>query len=264
MVGLKVVEACLDRELDVTLLGRSAHVLRSTAHPAVAVRLESLLVERGVTLRLSQRIVRAHAETAGGYRIEFDNGDTARFDEVVIAQGVTPTLDFIARGSGFPPSVTESADRGLAVDASMRTAVPNVFAAGDVARTLDLSTGDRRIMGLWQNAVQQGRCAGEAIAAELAGHAPRRQYPGAIPSNVIHVHDILFASAGSVAEAPGRRIALEDASDGTLAVFAYEEGEGNDHLIGFNVLAVEGAIGHAQLMDDIGRFRSSILKACAG
>ncbi|MBQ1450747.1 MAG: FAD-dependent oxidoreductase, partial [Eggerthellaceae bacterium] len=40
MVGLKVVEACLDRKVDVTMLGRSPHILRSSAHPVVAERLE--------------------------------------------------------------------------------------------------------------------------------------------------------------------------------------------------------------------------------
>lgn len=263
MVGLKVAEAGLDCGLDVTLLGRSQHILRSAAHPMVAERFEAALLERGVTLRLGQRIANANDEAAGAYRVEFDNGDVARFDEMVVAQGVVPNLDFVVRGHGIPTAVAENAARALMVDAFMRTDIPDVFAAGDVVRTLDMLTGEHRIMGLWQNAVQQGRCAGEAIAAELAGRTPRRCYPGAISSNVIHVRDILFASAGLMADAPGRRIAIEGTGDsGRLAAFAYDDRNGKERLVGFNLLAIGEAADQGKLMDDMGSYRSTILKSC--
>ena len=38
MVALKVLEACLDRDIRTTLLGRSPHILRRSAHPAIAAR----------------------------------------------------------------------------------------------------------------------------------------------------------------------------------------------------------------------------------
>ena len=255
MVGLKVVEACLDRKADVTMLGRSPHILRVSAHPAVAERFEQLLEERGVTFRLSQTVERVEDESdASSYVVRFSNGDVEGFDEVVLAQGVKPNLEFIDSGS------VEMGD-GLVVDSFMRTSVPDVFAAGDVAQALDLSSGKKRVIGLWQNAVQQGRCAGATIAAELAGRAPMRRYPGSIPSNTIHVQDVLFASAGSVAESEGRIIETITSPQST-SVFAYERKGSKDQLVGFNVLAVVSPdFKNESLADDIGAYRRAILNS---
>ena len=255
MVGLKVVEACLDRKADVTMLGRSQHVLRASAHPVVAERFEQLLEERGVTLRLSQAVEQVEDNSDASSRVvRFSNGDVEGFDEVVLAQGVKPNLEFIDSGS------VEMGD-GLVVDSFMRTSIPDVFAAGDVAQALDLSSGKKRIIGLWQNAVQQGRCAGATIAAELAGRAPMRRYPGSIPSNTIHVQDVLFASAGSVAESEGRIIETITSPQST-SVFAYERNGSKDQLVGFNILAVVSPdFKNESLVDDIGAYRRAILNS---
>ena len=255
MVGLKVLEACLDRGGRATMLGRSAHILRSSAHSLVAERLERLLVERGVALRLSQAAVSAAAhDGTRGCTVRFDNGDAEAFDEVVLAQGARPNLAFVR------DSAVEVRE-GVVVDRFMRTSAPDVFAAGDVAQALDLSSGRERVIGLWQNAVQQGRCAGAAIAAELAGRAPTRPYPGSIPSNTIHVQDILFSSAGALAEGEGTRIEASEAG-GALTVRAYAYRRGKKQLVGFNVLAVatDGGL-YGDAVDEIGAYRREILNA---
>ena len=255
MVGLKVLEACLDRKIHATMLGRSAHILRVSAHPLIAERFENMLEERGVTLRLSQTVacVEEH-EGKRGCTVHFSNGDADRFDEVVLAQGVKPNIAFV------DPGTIEVGD-GLVVDQFMRTSAPDVFAAGDVAQAIDLSSGRKRIIGLWSNAVQQGRCAGRAIAAELAGQVSTRPYPGSIPSNSIHVRDILFASAGSLAEGDGRRICIRETQSET-GLFVYEEREGSERLVGFNVLAIAATERrHATLADEIGMHRRAILNS---
>jgi len=255
MVGLKVLDACLDRGVDVTLVGRSAQIMRATAHPVIAESFERLLVERGVSLRLSQTVEQVDdAIQTGGCTVRFDNGDVERFDEVVLAQGVAPNLDFVDQGA-------LEMREGLVVDRFMRTSAPDVFAAGDVAQALDLASGCNRIIGLWHNAVQQGRCAGTAIAAELAGRVSLRPYPGSISANTIHVCDILFASAGSIAESPRRRVDVMEGR-GRVSAFAYESRAGVDQLVGFNVLAVASQDGiYDELVDEIGAYRRAILNS---
>ena len=106
--------------------------------------------ERGVALRLGQTVASAENEAIGtDCVVAFSDGQTERFDEVVLAQGVAPNLDFVSNAL--------QVDKGLLVDEFMRTSAPDVFAAGDVAQALDLSSGRERVIGLWQNAVQQGR-----------------------------------------------------------------------------------------------------------
>ena len=297
MVGLKALEACLDRGVQVTLLGRSPHIMRSSAHPLVATRFEELLGERGVTLRLSQTVKDAvHDDSSAGLRIAFrigsshngaDSGsveETERFDEVVLAQGVKPNLDFMGDEC--------ARDQGLSVDEFMRTSLPDVYAAGDVAAALDVSTGERRIIGLWQNAVQQGRCAGRAIADELAGRACRRPFPGSLPCNTIHVRDILFASVGSLRVGEGRCCEVHE-DNGVLRMLVYEEvgpesclsgvstryrfasanagrflvdadtdASARRRLVGVNLLAVASQDGGTDLLDcEIGAYRREVLNS---
>ena len=266
MVGLKVVEACLDRGAQVTLLGRSAHILRGTAHPLVAGRFEQLLEERGVRLRLAQIVADATCPPGqAGCRVAFDDAACERFDDVVLAQGVQPNTDFLwpsgvdGRIAGAPAL---EVDRGIVVDRFMRTSAPDVFAAGDVAQAFDLETGRKLVRGLWTNAVSQGRCAGRAMADELAGRAPVRPYPGSIAQNVIHVGDMLFASAGSVDERPDRRIEVREAP-GELAVFAYDQVGAHEGPAGFNVLSwqcEQGRPGHdAGFAARIGEYRNTVM-----
>ena len=266
MVGLKALEACLDQGVQATLLGRSSHIMRNAAHPLVAARFEQLLAERGVKLRLSQTVSDAtYNRHSDDLLIAFCAGaspgaegasavdEVERFDEVLLAQGVKPNLDF---------SCDELAsDRGLVVDQFMRTNSPDVYAVGDVAAALDVSTGEKRIIGLWQNAVQQGRCAGRSIAAELAGRVPRYPFPGSLPCNTIHVRDILFASIGSLEEGKGRYCELHEAS-GVLRAFVYEENDSGRQLVGVNVLSVVAAEGGSDLLDcEIGKLRRTILNS---
>ncbi len=248
MVALKALEACLDCGKQVTLLGRSPHILRTSAHPIVAQRFEEELSDRGVMLRLGQTVraaeLRERPKGDANLLVTLDTGEARRFDEVVLAQGVEPNLDFVPHGA-------LEIDRGLVVDRFMRTSAPDIFAAGDVAQTLDLSTGKARVLGLWQNAVRQGRCAGRAMAAELAGRSPDRPYPGSVPRNVIHVGDIVFASAGSLDEGAHRRVDVHDSPD-ALRVLVYEKREGVDALVGFNMLTTCPSSGCREFDSEVG------------
>lgn len=278
MVGLKVVETCLDREAHVTLLGRSPHILRNSAHPTIAAQFEHLLEQHSVALRLAQTATRCDCrsktdrctvtfERGGSAAFDrndinacgrnegeaLDQGDSERFDEIVLAQGVKPNLDFVPTGA-------IEIDQGLVVDCFMRTSAPDVFAAGDVAQAFDLTTGQKRIIGLWQNAVQQGRCAARAIAAELAGRFPMQPFAGSIPSNVIHVGDILFASAGTIADGKGKRLDFQE-RNGTPLLLVYEEQGDGERLVGFNLLTAATPQDRSdEPANLIGRYRAEIRK----
>lgn len=261
MVALKALEACLCRGKRVTLLGRSAHILRGSAHPQLARRFEELLAGLGVTMRLSDaidHIVDSRAVRGAGVEVAFaSDGSTRHFDQVIVAQGVAPNI-------GFVDADQIAIDRGILVDRFMRTSNPNVYAAGDVAQALDLSTSTRRVIALWANAVAQGRAAGRAIAASLRAEGdaplPPRPYIGGIPCNTIHVASILFASAGSVAEGEGTRIEVGQRGD-VLSVSAFQRNaRGEDELVGFNMLAtVDGPVMEDSLLNEIGCMRREIM-----
>lgn len=229
MVGLKALEACLDQGVQVTLLGRSEHILKRTAVPELAARFEQALADKGVTLRLGQQAQDAAAEPGGGTEVTFSTGEKERFDEVVIAHGMVPNL-------GFVPEGALERDQGLLVDDCMRTSDPDVYAAGDVAQALDLSSGEKRIVALWKTACVQGACAGKAMAAELAGQEvpENARYQGSLSSNTIAVGRTVLISGGRTEVGDGETVELEEFEQGVVARIC-EQGR----LVGFNVFSAD-------------------------
>lgn len=237
MVALKVLEACLARGKDVTLVGMNPHVLDFNALPAAAERFERGLARKGVELRLGQTIQAVEVEACPArargrvLRVEFSDGTAGEFDEIAVAHGMASNLAFLEPGA-------LAADRGLLVDGFMRTSDADVYAAGDVAQALELTSGERRVVGVWKNAAVQGACAGRAIAAELAGRAPEAAdaFEGSIPSNTIAVDGTLFISAGAIDPGPGGFVEVrEDETMTVVYVYRKRDTDGTPQLIGFNI-----------------------------
>lgn len=254
MIALKCVEAALNRDVTVSMVGMNAHVLDFTALPIAAERFERGLASQGVEMRFGQTIrsVRAiscdergrasmdasgdganaqgAAKPARKLEVTFSGGDTELFDEIVVAHGVRSNLDFVR-------PETLAVDRALVVDDFMRTSDPDVYAAGDVAQATELVSGEKRVLGIWKTAAMQGQVAGRAIAAEIAGGEPALAdaYPGAFMMNAIAVNDTLFLSAGAFRVEEGMRVEVSESDEMTVAcIFASDSG-GGERLVGFNV-----------------------------
>ncbi|MGH7903419.1 MAG: NAD(P)/FAD-dependent oxidoreductase [Candidatus Dormibacteraceae bacterium] len=91
------------------------------------------------------------AETANGERIEFD----------VLTYGVG--LDYYVE-----PVQAAGAElkRGIVTDSRLRTSLPDVYAAGDIAVFHDLMIGRHNQMGTWDNAEAHGKVAAHNMAGD--------------------------------------------------------------------------------------------------
>ncbi len=233
MVSLKTVEACLNRNFEVTLVGIMDHVLDMNALPEAAARFEKGLAAQDVALKLANPIkgveVIEDAAHPLGRRLEvtFANGDVESYDEIFVAHGMRNNLEFVEEDSIV-------VDRGVIVDGFMRSSDPDVYAAGDVVQGTELISGDKRIVGIWKNAAAQGACAGRTIAAELAGMEPTRPCAESLAMNTISVRDTLFISAGTIQLTDNSHVEVEDGD--TMTVVRIFEGEGDTRrLVGFNI-----------------------------
>jgi NADPH-dependent 2,4-dienoyl-CoA reductase/sulfur reductase-like enzyme len=89
---------------------------------------------------------------------------------VLACTGAQPAIE-LARGAGLIPlhhprdqySGQAAASAGIPVDACLQTAVPDIFAAGDVAAVRDPQTGRYETRAQWYSAFQQGRLAAAAL-----------------------------------------------------------------------------------------------------
>ena len=93
-----------------------------------------------------------------------DSGEVLPADVVVIAVGVVPAVG-LAHTAGL------NVDNGILTDASLRTSVPEIFAAGDVANALHPFTGEHYRSEHWSNALNGGKVAARAMLGLDATHS---------------------------------------------------------------------------------------------
>jgi NADPH-dependent 2,4-dienoyl-CoA reductase/sulfur reductase-like enzyme/pSer/pThr/pTyr-binding forkhead associated (FHA) protein len=124
---------------------------------------------------------------------------------VVVAIGIEPVIDIVQR-AGIPCA------RGLLVDHAMRTAAPDIYAAGDILESADAASGRTRVIGQWYPAVQQARAAAYSMLDLLdPGHC----FSASAFYNATFLYGLAFASAGLTrvpADAQGYQAIVADPS----------------------------------------------------
>lgn len=187
-LALETVETLRHRGFPVTHLVRRrtlwSEVLDETASDLVIQQ------ERrdGVDLRLEEEIaeiVGKHGDVVG---VVTSSGKHISCEVVVIAIGVEPTIDYVK-------SAGVKANRGVLVDAQMRTNVFDIYAAGDILETPDAASGRSRVIGQWFPAIQQARAAAYSMLDLLDASRPFN--PGTF-YNATCLYGLDFSSVGSV------------------------------------------------------------------
>jgi NAD(P)H-nitrite reductase large subunit len=127
------------------------------------------LENRGIAVRLHAEALRfaGESDVTG---VELASGELLVADAYIAATGVKPNVEFL-EGSGL------DIGWGVRVDNRMRTNLPNIWAAGDVAETFDRMSGERYVHAIWPNATAQG----EVVAHDMLGYSTN--YAGAETMN---------------------------------------------------------------------------------
>jgi len=153
-VGLEMAEALRDRGMDVVLVELAEQVM-GPVDPEMAAPLHQHLKLHGVDLRLGTS-VKAFREVGGDLHAELSTGETIQCALAVLAIGVRPEVD-LASDAG----VALGERGGIAVDAQMRTNLPDVFAVGDAVEVMDLVGDCPALIPLAGPANRQGRIAAD-------------------------------------------------------------------------------------------------------
>ena len=209
LIGMHAVENMRKAGVAVTVVELQAHALSGYFEPEASAIIEGVFANNGVRMLMGQTIQRV-ARDGDGCIATLLSGETLAADLLLVCAGVKPNIDFLD-GSGI------EVDHGILVGDAMRSSVPNVWAAGDVAQARGFY-GGKVINGILPSAVEQGRIAGLAMAGDPQAQA----YAGAVPLNTYHFFGQQAISVGDAAEADGveieqtigerayRRIALKD------------------------------------------------------
>jgi NAD(P)H-nitrite reductase large subunit len=105
-------------------------------------------------------------------------------DLIIMATGIRTNLGWLA-DSGI------EVNRGVIVDDHLRSSVPNVYAAGDVAEGRDFVTGERAVHAIEPTAMEHGRIVGANMAGQPLA------YRGSLLMNIVDVADLEIASFGT-------------------------------------------------------------------
>ena len=174
LIGLKCAESLHKRGAKVTVVELADRVMAAVMDVEAGRIVERGLARAGIEVITGDTVeeILGGADSITGVRLK--KGRELSCRAVVIAIGVAPNLDLV---KGSPVEV----NRGILVDDSMRTSVPDAYAAGDVAEGRDMLLGVARVLPIWPNAYVQGRIAGFAMAGSP------RDFPGSLSMNSIEL-----------------------------------------------------------------------------
>ena len=154
-IGSEVAASARQRGLDVTVVDPAAVPLERVLGPEVGAVYRDIHADHGVRMLL-------------GTGVETFEGDTA-VERVRTSDGRVLGCDFVVAGIGARPRTGLAAQAGLAVDDGvlvdehLRTSVPGVLAAGDVALARHPLYGQPVRVEHWDNALHQGPVAARAM-----------------------------------------------------------------------------------------------------
>ncbi|HKV59716.1 MAG TPA: FAD-dependent oxidoreductase [Ktedonobacteraceae bacterium] len=159
-LALETVETLRQRGMPVTHLLRRRQLWADTLDRTASELILHQEREAGVEVRVEDEISEIIGRQGRIMGIITRNGARIPCDLLITAIGSEPVIDFIQSSS-------IACERGITVDHAMRTSAADVYAAGDVAETLDPLTGRMRILGQWYPAMQQGRAAAYSMLGML-------------------------------------------------------------------------------------------------
>ncbi len=155
-IGSEVAASARQMGADVVLIDPSAVPLQRVLGDEVGAVFRQLHADQGVTLRLGTGVEALRGRTTVE-EVVLEDGRVERVDVVVVGIGVTPRTR-LADAAGL------KVDDGVVVDERLETAVPGIFAAGDVANAWHPHLRRHLRVEHWANAQNQGLVAGRNAA----------------------------------------------------------------------------------------------------
>jgi 3-phenylpropionate/trans-cinnamate dioxygenase ferredoxin reductase component len=158
-IGLETAAAARQYDAEVTLVEVDRQPLRRVLGEEMGQFFADLHRSQGVDVRLEsgvREIVVRDGEVAA---VALADGSSVPADTVVVGVGIRPDTR-LAEAAGLP------VDDGILVDASLRTADPDIYAAGDVARADNPLLGQRIRVEHWANALNGGPAAARSMLGQ--------------------------------------------------------------------------------------------------
>lgn len=187
LIGIEMAEMLAYKKIPVTFLVREIGFWDNVLPKEESQLVGGHIREHHIDLRLESELQEIIGDSEGRVKaVRTKKGEEIPCQFVGLTAGVTPNIDFL-RNSEL------EVNRGVKVDLSFQTNIPNVFAIGDCAEFNQAPASDRRpIEQVWYT----GRMHGETLAHNLAG--TKLQYQPGVWFNSAKFMDIEYQTYGTV------------------------------------------------------------------
>ncbi|MFC1925335.1 NAD(P)/FAD-dependent oxidoreductase [Chloroflexota bacterium] len=156
-IGVETGVVLADMGFNVTQLVRS-RVLRLNVDTEISGIIQGVMQARGVNvINGAEADAEAFVGNGRAEGVRTKSGIVHGADIIIAASGIKPNTEFLLDS----PLKVES--MGIPVDAYLRTNIPNIYAAGDVAVTPNRVTMEQMVHGNFPNAVAQGKTVAQNI-----------------------------------------------------------------------------------------------------
>jgi NAD(P)H-nitrite reductase large subunit len=182
-ISFTILNSILALGARLTVVELAPRILPRMVDATGAELVEGWLRAHGVTVRTDVKLTKIE-DAKDRKRLKFSSGSDLVADAVIMATGIRTNLDWL-KGSGV------RVEQGVVVDDHLRSSVPNVYAAGDVAQGRDLISGEAAVHAIEPTAQEHGR----VVGANMAGKNVR--YRGSLIVNIVEVCHLDAASFGA-------------------------------------------------------------------
>jgi NADPH-dependent 2,4-dienoyl-CoA reductase/sulfur reductase-like enzyme len=191
-ISFTILNSILSLGAKLTIVELAPRILPRMVDAVGAELVESWLKAHGVTVRTNVKLTRIE-DAKGKKRLKFSAGPEIVCDAVIMATGIKTNLEWL-KGAGI------TINQGVIVDERLRSNVPNVYAAGDVAEGRDLISGQAAVHAIEPTAQEHGRVVGANMAGKFVS------YKGSLIINIVEVCHLDAASFGAWDDAKAEAI----------------------------------------------------------
>ena len=181
-IGVEMADALVHRGLEVTLVGRPRSVLE-TVDPELGELIGKELSDHGVDVKTGVEVTGICS--SGCLRVVGSSGFEKSADMVLVATGVRPSSELAVTAG-----ILTGSRSAIRVDPSMRTNVPDIYAAGDCVETWHRVLQEYRYLPLGTTSHKQGRVAGENA---VGGN---KSFGGSVGTQVVKVFELAAGRTG--------------------------------------------------------------------
>ncbi|MDB5077068.1 MAG: FAD-dependent pyridine nucleotide-disulfide oxidoreductase [Chloroflexi bacterium] len=158
-IAYELAEALSERGLNVTWIMRGPRLLHRILDVEGGAVVDAIARQHGVNMLYNDRVAEVQSRDGKIVGVTTVSGKQIETGMLCCGLGFDYNTE-ILEGTGI------HLNQAIIADEYLRTAVPNIFAAGDVAEAKNLMTGEHEVMGTWDSATTHGRLAARNMLGE--------------------------------------------------------------------------------------------------